>query len=532
MKPMGATNSPVNVLTWHNNVARTGANLSETVLKRALVDPRWFCRVADVVVDGSIYTQPLVMTGVIPKKNAVIFATSHDTVYAVDDQAGTPIWSTHLPAGSPVAGKVVTTISSTDVIKNVDDMVFPEIGITGTPVIDPIAKLVYLCYATKEVLNGGAPTYHEYLVALNALDGSVARQTEITASAPGTGEGGDGTTVTMQILHTNQRGALHLLNGILYIPFGSHADTRPYHGWILSYDAATFRQLHVLCTTPDGTQSGVDTAGGGVWMGGGGPATDGTDIFVSTGNGHFNAPTGGKDYGNCVLRLSPNLSVLDYFAPMNQQFLNDNDEDLGSAGVILLPTQSGAHPTLMVAGAKPGQCYVLDRTNLGGYNALADACLQSFPIDTNLAHGASDRCFNTPAYYNGKVYYGIQGDSLKGFPLVSGGLDTAHAVRSAPVVNNKRGSTVSISANGSTEAVIWSIDFVWDPKAPTGKRQTLNAYNADSLALLYSSVAAGEELSDYTKFSVPTVANGRVFVGNGPHLSIFGLRTAKPGPKK
>ena len=327
------------VLTHHNDNARTGQNLSELLLTPANVNKTSFGKLFSQTVDGFVYAQPLYVPNVTlsdnTNHNLVIVATEHDSVYAFDaDLPGPPLWQTSFlnPALQ------ISTVPSGDV--GIGDIV-PEIGITGTPVIDPTTNTLYVVSKTKEP----GPTYVQQLHALDLSSGNdIVTPVSITASFPGSSQPTDGNgNVVFNALRENQRSALLLVDEpavslkVVFIAWASHGDIQPYHGWVLGYDAKTLQPLYVYNDTPNGTE-------GGIWQTGGGPGADQNgNVFVSTGNGTFSVNTGGIDYGDSFLNLAPGssaLSVATFFTPLNQANLAANDTDLGSGGVLLLPDQT------------------------------------------------------------------------------------------------------------------------------------------------------------------------------------------------
>jgi hypothetical protein len=507
-----------NVLTYHNDSFRTGQDLTETVLTPANVQAVQFGKLFTYAVDGYVYAQPLYVSNVsIPGKgvhNVVFVATEHDSVYAFDADSNlganaAPLW--HDSFINPAAG--VTTVSPNDV--NTGDIV-PEIGITGTPVIDASSGTLYVVAKTKEV-SGGSTNFVQRLYALDITTGAekFGGPVVIQATLPGTGDGTDGQGhVAFSPLRENQRSGLLLQNGVVYIVWASHGDNGPYHGWVIGYNAQTLQQVAAFDTTPNG---GL----GGIWMSGAAPAADNTgNIYVSTGNGTFDAQTGGSDYGDSALRLSTSggLSLTDYFTPFNQANLDAADADLGSGGVLLLPDQPGAHPHLMIFTGKEGKIYVVDRDNMGHFHAGIDSIVQVLP-------GAVGGAWSTPAYFNGNVYYSTVGDVLKAFQLANGLLSTS-PVSQASVAFGYPGATPSISANGNTNGIVWTLQT--DAYGSSGPA-VLHAYDASNVSReLYNSdqVGARDVLGGAVKFTVPTIANGKVYVGTETGLSVFGLLPA------
>jgi uncharacterized protein (TIGR03437 family) len=493
----------VSLLTYHNDLSRTGQNLTETILTPSNVQAGKFGVLFSDPVDGQVYGQPLYLWGLsIPAKgihNVVFAVTEHDSVYAFDADSNTgpnaaPLW--HVSFINPAAG--VTAVPAENLVCQV---IVPEIGITGTPVIDPDSETLYVVAMTLEDFG---QTYVQRLHALDVTTGAErpGSPVEIEASVPGTGDGN--TTVRFKPWLYKERAGLLLLNGVVYTAWSSHCDSGGYHGWVIGYDAKTLHRVAVYTSTPN-----LDW--GSVWQGGAAPSADAEgNIYVVTGNGTFDADTGGSDLSDSVIKLSiaNGFSVADYFTPFNADLLGLKDLDLGSSGALLLPDSAGTpeHPHLLVTGGKEGRIYVLDRESLGHFQPGADSqIVQSLSA-------AVGRLFGIPAYFNNTVYFSAAKDAVKAFPIANGLLSEKAASQSAgpfPYL----GSVPSISANGSMDGIVWTI-------APDG----LHAYEAANLA---NELYIGSPGS-YVKFSTPTIANGKVYVGTANSLVVFGLLTS-PG---
>jgi len=525
----------VNVLTQHYDNSRTGANTSETVLTPANVASTNFGKLFANPVDGRIYAQPLYVQGLaIPGKgthNVVFVATEHDSVYAFDaDTAGAPLWQITLldsAHGAPAGATTVPNgdVSSTDIV--------PEIGITGTPVIDLSTNTLYVVGKTKE-----GTTYVQRLHALDITTGAekFAGPVALSATVSGTGNGSLNSVLAWDPKWENNRPGLLLLNGIVYIGYASHGDNGPWHGWILAYNATTLAQRAVYCPTPNGT-------GGGIWMSGDGLAADVIDpvnapfgrMFIPTGNGSFNATT---PYNNTMsfsddhVRLdlttpisapvtgSQNpasfplqLPVIDSFTPSNQATLNSQDKDVASGGILLLPDQPGAHPHLLIQVGKEGKIYVINRDNMGGFNSATDNALQE--VTAVNGHWAS------PAYWNGNVYFGGSSDNIKLIPITNGVLASTWTSRS-PTGYPFPGASPSISANGTTNGIAWAVDT---SAYSSSGNAILHAYDATNLAsqLFTSSAISSNTAGIATKFVFPIVANGKVYLGTANELDVYGL---------
>lgn len=512
----------VDVLTYHNDNARTGQNLAETILTPAAVGSSAFGKLGQVAVDGQVYAQPLVKTGVaIPGQgvhNVVYVATEHDSVYAFDADTLALLW--HDSFINPAAG--VTTVSSKDV--NTTDL-YPEVGVTSTPVIDPATGAIYVVSDVKTTSAAGKAVYLQQIHALDLATGAekFGGPVNISASVRGKGAGSVRGLSTFDPHIENQRAALLLSNGTVYITWASFGDNGPYHGWVIGYDAGTLRRNSAFNLTPNGSR-------GGVWMSGGGLAADAAgSIYLASGNGTFRVNRLKGDFGDSVLKLNPGagkLAVADYFTPGNQAKLQAKDLDLGSGGVLLVPDQTGAHPHLLVTAGKEGTIYVIDRDRMGKYSRL-DKTVATLPK-------ALPSSFDTPAYFNGKIYYvgtgerttpgGGGGDSLKAFTLNNGVINPTPAVAAGTF--GYPGASPSVSANGAAGGVVWALD---NGASATRGPAILRAYEAgDVTKTLYNSSLAGRggQSGAAVKFAVPTVANGKVYVGGNGALTLYGLRTS------
>jgi len=520
-------NGQVTVTTYHNDNARTGVNANETILTPNNV-PGQFGKLFSQLVDGYVYAQPLYVPNVhivdhgVDKgiHNVVFVATEGDSVYAfdADGNAGAnagPLWTASLIDtlhGAAAGATTVTTQGSNPDI-NCEDLV-PQVGITSTPVIDPVSNTMFVEAKSKE--NGG------FVHRLHALDITTGNEkspgpTVITATVNG---------ITFDPLHQLNRPGLLLLNGTIYIGYGSHCDFTPYNGWLFAYDAATFTRKGVFVTTPDSP-----AGAGAIWMSGAGIAADNAgNIFAATGNGHFNA----SDFGDSILKLSlnpQNLSLADSFTPFNQADLDLIDNDLGSGGVLLLPDQPGTYPHLLVQAGKEGRIYLVNRDHMGGYCNYSPGPCSSDPIPPLVQElpSAVQGMWSMPSYWNNTVYFWGAGDVLKPFFLTNGQLGAMPGATS-PESYDFPGSTVSISANGSTNGIAWSLGKKKIGTNPNGTWITVNVLQAhdagNATTTLYSSDKRANHMDDpgsYVKFSVPTVANGRVYVGTTSQLAVYGL---------
>jgi hypothetical protein len=453
--------------------------------------------------------------------NVVYLATEHDSVYAFDADglSPNPLWKVSFI--NPAAG--VTTITPSDTGDCCPSDMPIESGITGTPVIDQTAGILYVVAVTKEV-SGTTTNFVQRLHALDITTGAekLGGPVMIQASIPGTGDGSSGGQVSFDALRENQRAALLLTNGVVYIAWGGHADKAPYHGWVMGYNAATLQQVMAYNSTPDGS-------GGGIWQSGDGLTTDSTGrIYFVTGNGLFDVNTGGRNYGDSAVALNQNGTVSDYFTPHDQSIMASIDLDLGSGGALLLPDQAGSHPHVALTAGKNGTIYVLDRDNLGHFNSANDnQILQSL---VNIFPGGTFTTgnFKSPVYFNGHVYFSADADNLKAFAVTNGLLSTSPTSQTS-LVAGYPGATLAISANGSINGILWAVQRINTDQTGQGTVAPgiLHAYDAANLAIeLYNSnqAAGGRDAMDFAaKWAAPLIANGKVFVASNGQLTIYGL---------
>ena len=524
--------SQTNVTTQHNDNARTGQNTNERILTPGNVSTNTFGKLFSFNVDGYVYAQPLYVQGVTmgagtaqagTTHNVVFVATEHDSIYAFDaDNNGganaSALWKMTLLDAAHGAASGATTVPWADV--DTSD-IFPEIGITGTPVIDTATKTLYVVGKTKENAT--------YVQRLHAIDITTGKEkfggpVPLSAAVSGNGNGSSGGLLTFDPKWENQRPGLLLLNGIVYIGFAAHGDNGSWHGWILAYGANNLQRTSALCSTPNGIGSGF-------WMSGAGLAADVIDpvnkpygrMFVATGNGTFDASapyTNSMDYGDDHIRIDLTngvMTVEDQFTPSDQASLSASDLDVGAGGVLLLPDQStGGHTRELVQVGKAGTLYVVDRDNMGGFSSATDNMVQELS-------GKTGGLWSMPAYWNNTVFLWGSGATLEQWSVGAGKLSGPTA--SGPVTSAFPGATPSISANGTTNGILWALQTAAFG-SKTDNNAILHAFDASKVGtLLYSSSqnSARDAAGQAVKFAVPTIANGKVYVGTATQLSVFGL---------
>jgi fibronectin type 3 domain-containing protein len=509
--------------TSHNDNGRTGQNLNETVLTPSNVNTTTFGKLFSYPLDGLSFSDPLYVENVtVPGQgvhNVVYVATEHDSIYAfdADGRTSTPLWKDSFI--NPAAGVNPIPPAVTGETQDIPN----EIGISGTPVIDPSTNTLYLVAATQEVSGGTT----KYVNRLHAIDLSTGAEKDggpvvINPTVPGTGIDASGGMIPFNNIEENQRASLLLSNGEVYVAFANHGNNPPYHGWVIAYNASTLHQDWAFCSTPNADK-------GGVWMGGGGLTADSSgNLFFSTGNGTFDENANGGDYGDTLVKLSSSGAVSDWFTPYNYAALDSGDVDLASGGVILLPDQAGAHPHEVIADGKGGTLYLVDRDNMGHVGTTSDSQIVQSDINVFPTGGS----FNTgnyskPTYFNGKVYFAPVDGPVMAFDLTNGKLSTAATSQSSAIYNGKtstfsaRGGETSISASGSSNGILWALQSNGDSLPGT-----LHAYDPSNLANEYwNSDQAGtrDQLDPWLKFTAPLVANGRVYVVSQGKLTAFGL---------
>lgn len=517
--------SGVSVLTYHNDVSRTGLNSNETTLTTANVNPASFGKLGTMPVIGLVDAEPLYVGGLTingAAHNVLFVATEHDMVYAFDADTFAQLWSASMLAN--FSGETTVTASQVGCTQ-----VAPELGITSTPVIDPGAGPNGTIFLVAMSVDSSG-NYHQRLHALDLTTGADRMTAEdIHASAPGTGTGSSGGTQTFDPGSYEERAALLLLNGAIFTTWTSHCDNAPYTSWVMNFNETNLQQVSVLNLTANGsTQSGQE---GGIWMAGDGPAADSSgNIYLLVGNGTFDTTLNAgfpnkQDYGNSFMKISTagnRLSVADYFAMNNSsgnaETESSADTDLGSGGEMLLPDVTDNNGTvhhLAVGAGKDGNMYIVDRDNMGKYSAN-DASIYE-EIGGALPGGV----WASPAYFNNTVYYGSVGQTLEAFSISNARLATSASSQSATSFGYP-GTTPSISANGTANGIVWAIEN----GSSTG---VLHAYDASNLAteLYNSNMAAGSRdafaTSANDKFVTPLIANGKVYVGTPNAVVVFGL---------
>ena len=500
--------SSIDVTTYKYDASRSGANLSESVLTPANVTSAKFGLRYNLVVDGRVNAQPLYLSNLMiggSARDVVFVATEHDSVYAFDANSGAKQWQVSL-LGS---GETLSDRRGCNAFT-------PEIGITSTPVIDRDAGPHGAMYVVAMSMAG--TTYHQRLHALDVTTGAelFGGPVEITATFSGAGSPG----TTFDPGQHSDRAALLLTNGTLYTSWASHCDIQPYSGWIIGFNPTTLARTAVLDVAPN--SGGLGPA---IWMSGNGPAADAAgNIYVATANGVFEStlddngfPTK-QDYGQSFLKLTNSggtLKVADYFTMWNVVASSQSDLDLGASGLLLLPDLKDATGTvrrLAVGAGKDRVIYVVDRDQMGRFNASTNNIWQQ------LSGVLTGQGLGTPAYYNGTLYMGNINGTLKAFTIANAKLPTTPTSQT-PNQFRYPGTSPSVSANGTSNGIVWAYEST--------NPAVLHAYDASDLSReLYNSEQAANGRDRFgigSKFMVPTVAEGKVFIGSTDSVGVFGL---------
>jgi hypothetical protein len=503
--------SATDVVTYHNDIARTGHNLEETILTTGNVNSSSFGKLFTSPVDGIIDAEPLYLSAVsIPGKgthNVIYVVTENDSVYAFDADNGALFWQVSaLGSGeSPSDNHSCGQIS-------------PQIGITSTPVIDRSSGphgTIYVVAMSKKSSN-----YFQRIHALDMTTGVEEFGGPVTVAAKykGTGDNSHHGFVIFDPAQYAERQGLLLLNHVIYTGWTSHCDYRPYTGWLIGYNEHTLAQTSVLDVTPNGSE-------GSIWQAGTGIAADGQNLFFLDANGTFDTTLNQKgfpikgDYGNGFLKVSTagKLHVADYFNMYDTVNESDNDTDLGSGGALVLPAMkdvNGKTRYLAIGAGKDQNIYIVDRTNMGKFNPNNDSAIYQ-EIDGALAGGI----WGAPAYFDGNIYYGPVGNNLLQFRFSKAKLSLSPHSKSAASFTYP-GTTPSVSANGASNGIVWAIEH-------TDPNDVLHAYDATNLANeLYNSSQAGNQRDQFgtaSHFGTPLIVNGKVYVGTATNVTAFGL---------
>lgn len=512
----------ISVLTQHNNNTRAGLNDNETALTTSNVNTTHFGKLFTLNVDDQVYAQPLIAGNVIisgNKHNVAYVATVNNTLYAFDGDDGKMYWQKNFTAQGMRPPK---NSDMTGACGGHYQDFSGNIGIVGTPVIDSVSQVIYFVARST---NG--TSFVQYLHAVNIINGNEmpGSPVKISAAYNGSGDGNNNNVITFDAQKQNQRQALTLLNGIVFITFSSHCDWGPYHGWILGYNSSTLQQQIVYNDTPDGSN-------GGIWESGMGMAADNEgNLYVVTGNGTVGAnndPTVLINRGESALKLTPassSLQVKSYFTPFNYQYLEDNDLDYGGVGAFLIPNSS-----FYFTGCKDGNIYLLDKDNMGGFASSANLIQQTVYVNGN----ANMHC--QPAYYKGTsgefIYIWSENDQLRAYPFNRSAnvLDVSNVLLSkVSGPTGQSGAVLSVSSNGTKEGT----GILWAAYASSGDAEhdvspgILRAFDANDITkeLWNNNLSPVDAAGKYAKFASPAIANGHVYLPTfSDQVVVYGLK--------
>ena len=507
------------VTTYHNDLSRDGANTREFALTTSNVATASFGKLFSCKTDGAIYAQPLwipqlTVAGAV--HNLVLVATQHDGLFAFDADASPclTLWQVNLidTAHGGTAGETPVPSSGPNaLVGEGNGDITPELGVTGTPVIDPTAHTLY-------VVSKSANPNSQIFQRLHAIDLTTGNERpnspqsiNSSISVPGSAVDAVNGVVSFGPGPENQRPGLALYNGVVYVSWASHEDTDPYHGWVVGFSTATLAVVSIFNATPNQV-NGATYARGGIWMSGGAPAVDANGyMYCITGNGTFDANVGGSNYGDTMLKLNTatRLSVADYFTPLDQAALDVGDLDFGGGSATILVDQPNSPvPHLIVGGGKDGNLFLINRDNMGQFNSSTNNVVQTLEVGY---------IFTTPVFWQNNLYISGGGGPLQQFSFTAtNGL--LNAGSQSPTSFNWPGSTPSLSASGTSNAILWALDnsAFCTPRSKACGPAILHAYDATNLAneLWNSAQAAGgrDNAGNAVKFVVPTVANGKVYV--------------------
>ncbi len=504
---IGVTDLP-GVLTYHNDAARDGANTQEYALTTANVKAGSFGKLKSCAVDGAIYGQPLWVPNVTlgsAVHNVVFVTTQHDSVFAFDADSSscTALWQISLVDAAHGGTTGETSVPGMLLGAGYGD-IMPEVGVTGTPVIDMAGGSLYV---VSKSVNAAQTTFYQRLHALDFTTGA-ERVPPVTIAASVAGAASGGSSVMFSARQENQRAGLALANGVVYIAWASHEDQTPYFGWMIGYTitGGALAQTAVF-------NAATNTGKAGIWMSGGAPAADASgNLYVVTGNGNFNVPS--LDYGDSLLKLTAALSVTDYYTPSDQSNDNTADQDFGAGGAAVLAnlsaTSGPAH--LLICGGKSGNFYVINRDMLGGYDPGSTKAVQIV--------NAGGGLYATGSFWNNYYYIGTENGRIRAFSLnpATSVFGTSPSSSSpSSTAYGPRGGTPSISAAGTANGIVWALDSkqYCTSQSPGCGPVVLHAYDATNLGTeLWNSSANPADAAGYAvKFTVPTVANGKVYVG-------------------
>ncbi len=484
------------VLTWHNDNLRDGLNSQETILTPANVSAaNGFGVVFSYPVDGYIFGQPLYVPNVnvvgYGMKNVVYVATENDSLYAFDADGvvTTPLWQASFinpPGVVPIPETLVNCPQAG-----------PGYGVTATPVIDPVAGVIYVLAAIYIPQPSGKTSY-----ILHALDITSGQEEPYSPVVVKASVG----SVTLSAVQELSRTGLLLADGNVYMAFGSYCDHPPYNGFVVAYNASTFKQAAVFTPSPTGSDSGI-------WMSGDGIGADSAGyLYFSTGNGTFDVNTGGSNYGDSFLKMNPNLTVADYFTPAEQQSDDENNEDMGAGGFLLMAPQTPVALPEIVSGSKDGTLYVMNKNYLSHYNSTKDNIVQEIP------DAFAEGFWSGFAYWNNNVYAASNTEYLTQYPVVRGLLTTPIVANNSELAYPYPGATPSVSSNGTSNAIVWTL---FNDKQYVRLHASMATNVASPSLGLYDSVSTSNATG--VKFVPPTIANGRVYVSTQTALVVFGL---------